>query len=165
MSQSESDPKYVQSWKEDDGTVVEIPDDFDEFTEHLSAVFKAAEIASVQSQINNFGHKHINLYITTETEGNIRNLEITLAIENWREHTGGSSAYSKNDMVEYTKNENSAVPAEYIHNNGAFFHKLSNKFTDLISETQLSRKRFELSGQADNIVSYKMSWDLSRYDR
>lgn len=152
------------TWKDSEGDVVQIPDDFNRLSEFFSSVLKAAAIADVNTDLNCIGHEDVTLHISSETDGTTRTVTFGLEVRNWREHTGGKSNYSERDWVEYDFESGDTEPVDRMYRMGAFFHKFENKVCELFSDTPLSRPLFKLETYDDSSVVFKGSKDLRRYD-
>lgn len=152
------------TWREEDGGVVQLPDSFRDMNEHISSLLTAAEIADVKMVLSEFGHEDVTLSVNSETDGQIRGLNFTVTIENWRQHSGGMSAYTSQDMVDYNSSPDSEEPDEYLYNNGAFFHKLENRLSDLLGSTGVNKPTFRISEYNDSEVQFNGSITLHRYD-
>lgn len=161
---AKEDGQPNSTWREDNGNIVQLPDSFSDMSEHISSLLNTAEIADVETVLNGFGHEDVTLSVSSETEGQIRKLTFTIVVENWRQHSGGHSAYSSQDMVNYRSNPESEEPDKYMYSNGAFFHKLENRLSDLFSHTGFDRPMFQLSGYDDSEVRFDGSITLHRYD-
>lgn len=156
--------KYNNSWLNSEGNPVQIPDSYENMTEYFSSIIQAAQIAHVESKLETFGHEDVTVLINSNTESNVRTVSFTIVIENWREHTGGDSSYSRQEFVEYVVNEDSESPDELMHSNGAFFHKLENRFTDIFGGTEFDTPMFRLAGYNSNQARYTGHINLHRYD-
>lgn len=152
------------TWRGENGDVVQLPDSFIDMSEHISSLMNTAEIADVESVLNEFGHEDVTLLVSSETDGQIRELSFTVIIENWRQHSGGVSAYSSQDMVDYRSSLDSEEPDEHMYSNGAFFHKLGNRLSDLFAGSGFEPRMFQLSGYNDSEVRFNSSVTLHRYD-
>lgn len=154
----------VSSWKNGNGDVVEIPDSLDDLSDHIRSVMKASEIADVSTEFNGMANEDVTLHIDSETDGQIRNVVFKLEIRDWSEHTGGKSAYSEMDMVTYTVDMGDEEPSKYMHEMGAFFHKLDNKFSSLFDNTTYNKPMFKLKEHDESSVVFVGSVSLHRYD-
>lgn len=152
------------TWKDSDGDVVQIPDDFNSLSKYINSVLKAAAIADVDTDLNCLGHEDVTLHISSETDGQTRTVTFGLEVRNWREHTGGKSAYSERDWVEYDFESGDTEPLDRMYQMGAFFHKIENKVSDLFSDTLLSSPMFKLETYDDSSVVFEGSKNLHRYD-
>lgn len=152
------------TWKNKNGDVVQIPDNLDDFSEHICSVLKTAEIADVRADLNGLGHEDVTLHIRSEKNGRIRKVTFGLEIRNWREHTGGESWYSESDMVDYEFESEDTEPLDYMYSMGAFFHKLENKVSDLFSKSSWHRPMLKLENYDESSVLFEVSKDLYRYD-
>lgn len=151
----------VESWRKEDDSVVEIPDDYKGIKEHIQSMLKTAEVANVEMEIESFGHEDVTLSVQSETDEQTRILTFRVTVQNWRSHTGGTSAYSEKDMVNYTKDSKSEKPDRFMHSNGAFYHKLINRVNDLFNRL---RPMFELESYDQNKVVFSGTVSLHRYD-
>lgn len=154
--------ELVESWREDDDSVVEVPDDYGGLKDHIQSVLKTAEIADVEMEMESFGHEDVTLSVESETEEQIRILTFRVTVQNWRSHTGGTSAYSEQNLVNYTKDSASDKPDKFIYANGAFYHKLINKLHDLFNRL---RPMFELESYDQSKAVFSGTVSLHRYDR
>lgn len=152
------------TWKENNGSVVGIPDSFEDMSEYISSLLKTAQIADVQMELSGFGHEDVTLKADSVTNDQIREVTFTVIVSNWHEHCGGQSAYSEQDMVTYRVEEGDDEPDQLMYGTGAFYHKLENRLSDLFGSTQFNRPMFKLDGFDDNAVRYSGSLKLHRYD-
>lgn len=164
MFMSRTHNEYNSTWVESDGSVVEIPDSYDCYAEHFNSILKAAEMADVNSELTCFGHKDVTLLINSETSEDIRTLKFTFVVKNWRDHTKGESAYSDSGLVEYKDISLDEEPDELMYSTGAFFHKISNRFSDIFEHTDYTRPMLRLDYCDNNEVRYKGEISLHRYD-
>lgn len=156
--------KPSSTWKDKNGDVVQIPDDLNDFSEHISSVLKTAEIADVNTELNGLGHKDVTLHINSETDGRIRKITFGLEIRNWEEHTGGESVYSESDMVDYEFESGDSELPDYMYSMGAFFHKLENKISDLFRNSRYTKPMFKLEDHDESSVVFEGSKEFHRYD-
>lgn len=152
------------TWKDSHGNVVQIPDSLNDMSEYISSVLEAAEIADVSTELRGLAHEDVTLHIDSETDGQIREVVFKPEIENWKEHTGGKSTYSAQDMVDYEVEPGDAEPTDYVHAMGAFFHKLENKMSDMFHKTTYNRPMFKLEDYDESSVVFRGSVSLHRYD-
>lgn len=156
--------KPSSTWKDRNGDVVQIPDNFDDLSEYISSVLKAAAIVDVNTELNCLGHEDVTLHIRSEADGEIRKVTFGLEVRNWREHTGGKSAYSERDWVEYELESGDAEPLDRMYRMGSFFHKIENKVSDLFSDSRLSSPMFKIETYDESSVLFEGSKNLHRYD-
>lgn len=134
---------------------------FSGFKEYIDSIKKTSEIADVETSIDNFGHEDVKLVVSTTTDNNeeVRDINFKIQVKNWKDHLGGSSSYTRNDMCEYTKDPSSDKPAELMFKNGAFFHRLENEISDI-----LKRPGFRLERYDNNVVVYSSTFSVHKFE-
>lgn len=155
---------YSDSWLNSNGNAVELPDSYAKMPEYFSSILKASQMASVESELKSFGHEDVTVIFNSKTDGNIRIVKFAIVVENWREHVGGESSYSRQNMVEYTVKSDSDSPSEMMHGNGSFFHKLENKISDIFHHTDFNRPGLRLDYHTNEMVQYSGTLNMHRYD-